>query len=201
MQKKKRSVDPLIFYYGSNRRLGDEPANFMDLKNAKDSREKYILIALFLSQVIIVTSSTFVGGVAYSADNIYFSVWVNFYLSLYILNDWMQEKNEICFRDLTHFSETLPGWYALLLSSTIVFGSVLNGVEIFLNDQTRSAVAIAIIASLISMIISSTVILSFYKLCLCCSRERQLPVRGWWEFTLSLGLAVLWIGESQCDRR
>jgi len=168
----------------------------LDMKNATDQREKYVLLALCLCQIIAVISTTKVNGIAYQASNIYLSVWVNLVLSLRLYDDWLQEKNEICFHNLTHLSGTLRGWYGLTVSSTVVFGSVLDGLSQFLrNEQTRLAVAIAIVTCSLSIIIAMTIILSFYKLCLLCSREHQFPVRGWWELLLSLGLAILWLAE------
>jgi hypothetical protein len=181
---------------------GESPAIFtavvrcLDLKNATDHREKYVLLALCLCQIIAVISTTKVGGVAYQASNIYLSVWVNLILSLRLCDDWLQEKNEISFRNLTHLSGTLRGWYGLLVSSTVVLGSVLDGLSQFMvNDQTRLAVAVAIVTCVLSIGIPMTIILSFYKLCLLCSREHQIPVRGWWELLVSLALAILWLAE------
>lgn len=181
---------------------GDSPGIFtamvrcLNLKNATDHREKYVLLALCLLQIIAVISTTKVGGVAYQASNIYLSVWVNLTLSLRLYDNWLQEKNEVCFRNLTHLSGTLRGWYGLMVSSTVVLGSVLDGLSQFmLNDQTRVAVAVAIVTCVLSIVISLTIVLSFYKLCLLCSREHQVPVRGWWELLVSLGLAILWLAE------
>jgi hypothetical protein len=168
----------------------------LDMKNATDHREKYVLLVLCLCQIIAVISTTKVNGIAYQASNIYLSVWVNLVLSLRLYDDWLQEKNEICFHNLTHLSGTLRGWYGLMVSSTVVLGSVLDGLSQFIrNDQTRLAVAIAIATCCLSILIAMTFILSFYKLCLLCSREHQFPVRGWWELLLSLGLAILWLAE------
>jgi len=141
-----------------------------------------------------VISTTKVGGIAYESQNIYFSVWINFFVTIYALNDWMKEKNQICFRDLTHMSLTMPGWYVLAFSSTVLFGSVVDGIDSFLTDESRAATAVAILAGLLSMIVSSSVILSYYRLC-CCFCDRQVPVRGWWEFLLATILTILWLAE------
>jgi hypothetical protein len=175
--------------------LGSEPGGILDFKNSEGHTEGFLLSGLVVWWIGGVIATTNTGGIAYSALNIYFSIWIVFFLSVYALNEWAKEKEIVSFRELTHLSQTLKGWYIHCFASTVVLGSVCNGVNIFrTSEEFISIIAVTIIAGLSSMILSLLFILAHYKLA-CCFCGHDLPVGGWIELSVAAVLVVVWLIE------
>ncbi len=172
----------------------------MDFKNAKNYSEGVVLLALTIWWTGGVITATQTGGIAFVALNIYYSFWICLFVSLYTLNAWAddQKKEEgsgiISFRNLTHFSRTLRGWYSHCFAAFVVFGStaqlqVQQGAR---GEALDYKVVATICISAIAFLVSALIILAHYKLA-CCFCGYELPVGGFLELTIAVALTIMWI--------
>lgn len=172
----------------------------MDFKNAKNYSEGVVLLAFTIWWTGGVITATQTGGIAFVALNIYYSFWICLFVSLYTLNSWAddQKKEEgsgiISFRNLTHFSRTLRGWYSHCFAAFVVFGStaqlqVQQGAR---GEALDYKVVATICISAIAFLVSALIILAHYKLA-CCFCGYELPVGGFLELTIAVALTIMWI--------
>jgi hypothetical protein len=156
---------------------------------ALDGRfEGYTLLAFNLWWIIGVGHITQVGGVAYSANNIYFSSWLNLVACVYTLDQWSASKDIIAIHELTGVSATLKSWYLLFLSSLVTMGtsSDMHG---HVAEVHKSDSSYGIVFGLISTVASLFWILVHYRLI----DFECLQVGGWIELSSSFVMILLWI--------
>lgn len=188
----------LADFYNSKYRLGSTPGNVLDLKNSKNYSEGVILLIFCVWWAGGLIAATQPGGIAYVALNIYYSFWVCFFVSVYTLNAWAKDRNKedsrnISFRNLTHLSWTLRGWYFHAFFAFVVFVSSAQ-LQKLEADNVYYKVVATICISFFSFLISTVVILTHYKLA-CCFCGYELPLGGFAELTIAFALTIAWICE------
>lgn len=155
-----------------------------------------LLCFLSIWWVFGISIITRVGGVAYEALNIYFASWASFLISLYLLNSCASSHGYISAKELTHLSQTLPVWYALLFISLIEFGSALDSYRWF-RDSAKANVVWAITAGLVSFVVSVLFTLAHYRLACgiitISSSNSETNTNSTVEGTASVLLIVWWV--------
>ena len=88
---------------------------------AKDGYvEGMTLVMCVLWWIVGVGYITRSAGIAYVANNIYFSAWLSLFSCIYTLNEWSTSKDILSLAEMTGLSATLKSWWILFLSSLVV---------------------------------------------------------------------------------
>lgn len=88
---------------------------------AKDGYvEGVTLLLCVLWWIVGVGYITRSAGIAYVANNIYFSAWLSLFSCIYTLNEWSASKDILSIAELTGISATLRSWWLLCLTSLVV---------------------------------------------------------------------------------
>lgn len=157
--------------------------HYQKIKNGK--LEAGTLIFMTVWWIVGVGIQTKAGGIAYVANNIYYSSWSCLASCMYTLNEWSASKDILSLKELTGLSLTLKSWYVCLLSSLVVlFTSVdlyvqLDGTQL---DNASTGIGIAVF----SCIISTFFILVHYQFFV------EIEEGGWLELSSSFFLILLW---------
>lgn len=102
-----------------------EPFHFT---KAKDGYMEGATLAFCVLWWIVGTGYiTRAGGIAYVANNIYFSAWLTLFSCIYTLNEWSASKDILSISELTGISATLKSWWLLFLASLVVRDIALRG--------------------------------------------------------------------------
>jgi len=125
------SLSVLIVIHDRSRRSA-ESFSFSKVKGG--NIEGIILVLFVYWWVIGVGYITRVDGVAYVANNIYFSAWLSLFSCIYTLNEWSASKDILSIAELTGLSATLKSWWILFLSSLVVRSTVSRPPPIFLKS-------------------------------------------------------------------
>mmetsp|Transcript_15974 Transcript_15974/g.36716 ORF Transcript_15974/g.36716 Transcript_15974/m.36716 type:complete len:278 (+) Transcript_15974:386-1219(+) len=137
--------------------------NLGDFHKAYEGKlEGTVLLLAILWWIVGVTYQTQVAGIAYLANNVYFSSWMSLAACIYTIDHWSTEKDILSVKELTGISETLPSWYLLFLGSLVVTGTSIN-LWIVLYKSLTSEAAMGMALGLTSIAISSTWILAHYN--------------------------------------
>ena len=129
---------------------------------------------------------TQVNGIAYVANNIYFSSWLTLFSCIYTLNKWSTSKDILSIAELTGVSATLKSWYVLFVSSLVVLGTSVDlTVKLGVQDRQDSSFGVALGAA--SAMISLAWILIHYNF------FDGLQEGGWFELSSSFLLILVWI--------
>jgi len=131
---------------------------------------------------------TQVGGVAYVANNIYFSSWATLFACVYTLDQWSASKDILCIAELTGISATLKSWYLLFLASVVTMGTCCD-LMVHLSEKFEGAASYGIVLGLISTLISLFFILVHYRFV----DFEFLQVGGWIELSASFFMILVWI--------
>jgi hypothetical protein len=148
--------------------------------------EGYVLLFVSLWWLVGVAYITQVNGIAYKANNIYFSSWLVPASCAYTLNKWSTEKDVLSLAEMTGLSATLKSWYILFLSSVVSLGSsidMLLHLYSIKQDQAIAGVVIGIVSTCLSIgwICVHYKFIEFFK------------QGGWQELSCCVVLIVLWI--------
>lgn len=151
--------------------------------------EGYVLISFVIWWLIGVAYITQPGGVAYVANNIYYSSWASLFSCAYTLNEWSAEKDIITIEEITSISMTLRSWYIHFISACVVFSSSiqLHGLLYRFDEIEDTSFGIAI--GFVSMVVSLFFILVHYDFFKRCHIEES----GWSELFSSVFLVIAWI--------
>jgi hypothetical protein len=84
--------------------FGSHPATMLEFS---------ALAFLALWWIVAVGLMTRDGGIADSALNIYYSVWLALIATLWGMNNWFYTRGTLSARDFTNLSPTLGGWYCM----------------------------------------------------------------------------------------
>jgi len=161
-----------------------------DYTKALDGKlEGYALLTSVLYWIVGVGFITQVDGIGYLTLNIYFSSWLCVAACIYTLNEWSTAKDILSIRELTGLSATLKSWYALFLSSLVVFGTSVNFVALYKAAGTGATIGIC--AGLFSAIMALLWICIHYKFFTECLP--QVHNGGWVEFSCAFFTGILWI--------
>jgi hypothetical protein len=131
---------------------------------------------------------TQVDGIAYVANNIYFSSWFTLAACVYTLDKWSAAKDILSIEELTGLSATLKSWYCLFLSSLVTMGTS-GDLHHSVSDDFKSSAAYGIVLGLISTLVSLFFILVHYRLI----DYEFLQVGGWIELSASFFMILLWV--------
>jgi hypothetical protein len=129
---------------------------------------------------------TKVNGIAYVANNIYFTSWLCLCSCIYALNKWSAEKDILSISELTGISETLKSWYLLFLSSVVVLGTCVN-LYVHLDRVSREDAGFGVAVGTVSTIVALFFILVHYDFISTCQEG------GWLELSSSFFLIMVWI--------
>lgn len=130
---------------------------------------------------------TQVGGVAYSANNIYFSSWLTLAACGYTLNEWSAAKDLLSIAELTGLSATLKSWYVLFLSSLVTLGTAANlRRHISVSYQADASYCIAM--GTISLLVSFFFILVHYRFIV----SKWIQLGGWFELSFAAFMVFIW---------
>lgn len=88
--------------------------------------EGFVLIVLVIWWIIGVAYITRPGGIAFVANNIWYSAWLSLFSCIYTLNEWSDSKDILSIAEITSISPTLKFWWLLFLAACIVFGSCVD---------------------------------------------------------------------------
>lgn len=158
-----------------------------DFHKAKEGKVEGI--ALLLMLVWWVTGcgyQTQVGGIAYLANNVYFSSWMSLASCIHTLNLWSTDKDILSIKELTSISETLPSWYFLLLGSIVCAGTSVN-LWVVIYESLNPDAALGMALGLASFCISFLWILAHYNFI------EFINEGGWLELGSSFFCVLLWI--------
>jgi hypothetical protein len=129
---------------------------------------------------------TRVNGIAYVANNIYFTAWGALSSCIYTLNEWSASKDILCIAELTGLSATLKSWYLLFLSSIVVLGTSVD-LHVTLNEQPQQDAAFGVALGVVSTCVALFFILVHYNFI------TFVEEGGWLELSSSFFLIMLWI--------
>ena len=127
---------------------------------------------------------TRVAGIAYVANNIYFSSWLSLGACIFTLNEWSTEKDILSIAEITGLSATLKSWWLLNLSSMVVLGT---SVDLYLHmvdsvQDTSFGIALGCVST----------ILSFAWLLIHYNFVTFAEEGGWLELSSSFFLILMW---------
>lgn len=158
----------------------------MSTKFHKMGNSEGVALALCCVWWIIGTAyQTNVNGIAYNADNIYYSSWASLGACGYLLNEWSSSKDILSYAELTGISLTLPSWYTCwFFSIVILFTSV--DMLVYLEEQNLDDASFGIGLGLVSSFISAFFIMVHYDF------VTIVEEGGWMELSSSFFLILLW---------
>ena len=158
-----------------------------DYTKAYDGKLEGTVLVLFIVWWIIgVGYQTQVDGIAYLANNVYFSAWLCLASCIYTLNKWSTEKDILSIEEITSISITLPSWYLLLFGSMIVTGTSMH-LWFEVSDDLRSEAALGMALGAGSLAVSSIWIMAHYNFI------EVINEGGWLELCSSFLAILLWI--------
>ncbi|KAL7563305.1 hypothetical protein ACA910_016665 [Epithemia clementina (nom. ined.)] len=174
----------LILLFDRTKWLSDKLGDYSKAYEGK--LEGGVLVAFVVWWVVGVSYQTQVDGIAYMANNVYFSSWLTLALCIYTLNEWSTEKDILSIEELTSISETLASWYMLLLGSLVVTGtSIQLWLEVHEDLRSESALGISLGAG--SFVVCGFWILVHYNFI------EVVKEGGWLELCSSFLSVLLWI--------
>jgi hypothetical protein len=104
--------------------MQDRCQSFMETFHFNKAKDGYVegvtLLVCVLWWIVGVGYITRAGGIAYVANNIYFSAWLALFSCIYTLNEWSTSKDLLSIAELTGISATLKSWWLLCLTSLVV---------------------------------------------------------------------------------
>jgi hypothetical protein len=145
------------------------------------------ILFFVITSGVAVCIMTHTNGIAYKANNIYFSSWLTFFSCCYTLNEWSGSKDIITIQELTALSGTLRGWYCLLFSSIVVMGSASDIYANLSQNGPKDEALFAIFLGIISLIMACSFILAYYRV------FAFIPVGGLTELGFTIMMTLLWI--------
>ena len=102
----------------------DRSQKCMDTFHFTKAKDGYVegmtLVLCVLWWIVGVGYITRSAGIAYVANNIYFSAWLSLFSCIYTLNEWSASKDILSIAELTGLSATLKSWWLLCLTSLVV---------------------------------------------------------------------------------
>lgn len=125
-------------------------------------------------------------GIAYVANNIYFTAWLSLIACLYTLNEWSASKDILSIAELTGLSTTLKSWYLLCLSSIVVLGTSVD-LHVTLDRRTHQDTEFSVTLGAVSTCVALFFILVHYNF------FTFVEEGGWLELSSSFFLILLWI--------
>ena len=129
---------------------------------------------------------TKVDGIAYVANNIYYTAWLCLFSSIYTLNKWSASKDILSISELTGLSSTLKSWYVVFFSSLVVLGTCAD-FHSHLDKETREDASFGVALGTVSLIVAVFFISVHYDFITVCEEG------GWLELSSSFFLIMLWI--------
>ena len=129
---------------------------------------------------------TKVDGIAYVANNIYYTAWLCLFSSIYTLNKWSASKDILSISELTGLSSTLKSWYLVFLSSLVVLGTCVD-FHSHLDKESREDASFGVALGTVSLIVAVFFISVHYDFITVCEEG------GWLELSSSFFLIMLWI--------
>jgi hypothetical protein len=93
------------------------------------------LVFTLLWWIVGAAYTTRAGGIAYVANNIYFSSWLALFSCVYTLNEWSAAKDILSIAELTGLSVTLKSWWLLCLASIVVRTVAMRNLNFLLGWQ------------------------------------------------------------------
>lgn len=147
--------------------------------------EGYALLMCLVWWIIGTSYQTSVNGIAYNANNIYYSSWVSLVACGYLLNAWSSSKDILSYAELTGISLTLPSWYTCWFYSIVVLFTSLD-MLVYLEDQNLDDAKFGIGLGIVSTCISGLFIMVHYDF------VTIVQEGGWIELSSSFFLIVLW---------
>jgi hypothetical protein len=142
--------------------------------------------SFIVSYLYSVGCITRVNGIAYVANNVYFTAWLSLIACIYTLNQWSESKDILCIAELTGISATLKSWYLLCLSSIVVLGTSID-LYVTLNQQNQQDTAFGVVLGAVSTCVALFFILVHYNFI------TGVEEGGWLELSSSFFLIMLWI--------
>ena len=135
-----------------------------------------------------VAYQTTADGIAYVANNIYFSAWLSLFSTVYTLNEWSASKDILSIAELTGLSATLKSWYVLFLSSLVVMGTCIDlHVRIPDNQRDRDDTSFGIALGVVSTVMSLFWIFTHYEFI------PNVKEGGWLELSSSFFLIGIYV--------
>ncbi|CAJ1968171.1 unnamed protein product [Cylindrotheca closterium] len=154
-------------------------------KARKGFLEGVILMACLIWWSIGTAYQTNVNGIAYNANNIYYSAWASLLASGYLLNEWSSAKDILSVAELTGLSLTLPSWYTCWFFSIVVLFTSVD-MLVYLEEQNLDDASFGIGLGFVSSVISAFFILVHYNFI------TSVEEGGWMELSSSFFLILLW---------
>jgi hypothetical protein len=127
---------------------------------------------------------TKVAGIAYVANNIYFSAWLSLIACIYTLNEWSTEKDILSIAEITGLSATLKSWWLLNISSMVALGTSIDLHLYIVQDIQDTSFGIAL--GCVSTVLSFLWLLIHYNFL------TFVEEGGWLELSSSFFLILLW---------
>jgi hypothetical protein len=161
--------------------------SFLFHKSMNGKLEGFILLWFVITSGVGVCVMTHTNGIAYKANNIYFSSWLTFFSCCFTINQWSGSKDIITIQELTALSGTLRGWYCLLFSSIVVMGSASDIYANLSKQGPKEEALFAVFLGIISLLLAFGFILAYYRV------FSFIPVGGLTELGITIMMTLLWI--------